>query len=143
MKKFICIFSLLIIILSGCDLLTNYIPDEDLKISYSRNAGDYLYSNKVLLHLSCRYNDNLQLKINDNTYKTILEGLFDRVAHKDNYLFIETKEAYYVFDIDSYTPPKDLSLLEEADIKYIIIKYSVNDFKTEYPLYESFKWFNF
>lgn len=153
MKKCICIFALLIIITSGCDLLSTYIPDEDLKMSYSRHAGDYLYSNKVLLHLSSRYPDALKLMVDNFPSETVLEGEFIRAAHQDKLIFIETKDAYYVFDIDSYTPPEESTVMytaangatvvEKCDLNYNLQKYSSGDFKIKYPSCETFDWFNF
>ncbi len=153
MKKIlilVCAFLTVMIILSGCAVISAYIPEEDLVISRSQDAVDYLYSNKVLLHLSNHYDDMLELMVDDHPAETVLEDSFIKTAHHDSFLYIKTNEAYYVFDIESYTPPEEptvmyttsngATVVENTELHYILKKYSFSEFSEIYPKQQSFDW---
>lgn len=147
---------------SGCSFspFEAKYPEEELVVTGGFDTGEYVYSDKVHVHLSYdeeEYDDFLAVKITDeedwlyHSYK-VLSDDFLEVAWNDFFLYIKTKNFYYTFDIREYEIPNQATAPKnkEGEIKYKKIvpeynlqKYTYKEFAKRFPEYEDFEWYSY
>jgi hypothetical protein len=125
--------------------------NEELTVFTGRNFSNYMYSEKVVVHISdSTSKDFLSLATTDakedDSWVTfaeeVLSGRFKKVGWNDFKLFILMDDKYYVLDINAYEVPELDKNGNPKEIEYELIEYSNVDFKAEFPDYKSYDWWN-
>ncbi len=134
----VCLVIFFIFSLAGCNhpYEPDYIPEEDLEITYQRNRIKYEYSDRVDVTINYRDDEDDLLELNG--HRNILEGYFDKVAYYEGELLILTNNTYYMFDIDKFIADPEG---EKPSPAYELNEYSIEEFKKLYPDYEDFDWY--
>lgn len=124
----------------------DYVPEENLKITYGRELIAHEYSKHVYVIIRYdqdgEYADTLNIKCNSTkgwgNSQVILNSYFDKVAYYEGQILIYTNNLYYMFDIDRYVSGTDT---EKPYTCEELHEYTKEEFIKLYPEHESFDWY--
>lgn len=136
------IVAVCIVSLCGCNV---YDLKNKVKVIGGIDGELYVFSDKVqmFITLSSSYYDYLELISGEGLTKPVLEDIyFTKYAYSRRYIYIESDEIYYIFDIDSYVQPPSFRDEEgnDVELEYTMDELSFDEFRKKYPEYPDFNW---